>query len=83
VERQIFKLKDLEHKPDVKEVMADRYKLKNGIYARIKNGVLVIVGEGKVLSVYILEQIVQMFKDKMKTQKKKQPVKLNIFYYVA
>ena len=83
MEKQFIKVKDVKDNIDIKEVMQTRYRIKDGIYARIKNGVIVIVGDGKNLAHYIMEQIIQIFKEKMLSQKKKQPFKVNVFYFKA
>lgn len=83
MKRQFFRLKDVEDQIDIKEVVNTRYKISDNIYARIKDGTIIIFGESRKLTVYILEQIISIFVDKMRNQKKKLPIKTNVFYYSA
>ena len=81
MQTKYFRLKDIADKVDLTEVVQARYKVK-GAYARVKDGVLVIVGDTK-LTYAAISELINLFFEKLRKQKKKLPETTNVFWYAA
>ena len=77
MKKQYFKVKDIADRlraEYIQELVDNDNKIDDGVYAKVKNGVLVIIGDGHKLTVKVIETIVNMFDYKSLD-------KLNIFYF--
>ena len=81
MQTKYFRLKDIADKVDLTEVVQARYKVK-GAYARVKDGVLVIVGDTK-LTYAAISELINLFFEKLRKQKKKLPETTKVFWYAA
>jgi hypothetical protein len=78
----IYKLKDVSDSVDIKSVMKPRYKIMNGIYARVKDGFLIIVGSSSLKN-FDINFLIKMFAEKLKDQKKKPEFDTAVFWYAV
>lgn len=78
----IFRLKDIEAKIDLGKIMAPRYKIMKGIYARVKDGILFIVGTAS-LNDFDINFLKKLFTEKLKDQKKGLSFNTAVFWYAV